>query len=215
MESQSIATADWYPDPCGRHEHRYWDGKAWTENVADRGQASIDPVDPTTSDSATVQNAAAQNLEPVEAPDDGESVLLALGRVSDVKWGGSANVYLTNKRLVVEPVLKTGAVIGSGLAGGIVGVTMARNAAEKKKSQESGGQTQTLDEILRTARAYEVKYADIETMVLSRRPVTPVGYSRCKIRSTHKDVTLAFKRDRFDEVSTILTRMLPGKIQVK
>lgn len=34
---------DWYPDPTGRHEHRYWDGAEWTEHVSDSGQASVDP----------------------------------------------------------------------------------------------------------------------------------------------------------------------------
>lgn len=211
MESQSTAPADWYPDPCGRHEHRYWDGRAWTENVADGGQASVDAVSPTIAASSDDQSP-----QPVEGSDDIESVLLVLNRVSDVKWGGFANVYLTNKRMVVEPVLKTGAVIGSGLAGGVVGVTMARNAAEKKMAQEVGGQTRTLDEILRTVnKAYAVDYGDVAAMELSRKPVTPIGYSRCKIRSTHKDVTLAFKRQMFDEVSTLLTRLLPGRIKVK
>ena len=23
--------ADWYPDPSGKHEHRYWDGTVWTD----------------------------------------------------------------------------------------------------------------------------------------------------------------------------------------
>ncbi|MGA1220759.1 MAG: DUF2510 domain-containing protein, partial [Ilumatobacteraceae bacterium] len=22
--------ANWYEDPTGRHQHRYWDGTAWT-----------------------------------------------------------------------------------------------------------------------------------------------------------------------------------------
>jgi hypothetical protein len=37
--------ADWYPDPSGRHEVRYWDGGAWTEHVSDRGAPGRDPVD--------------------------------------------------------------------------------------------------------------------------------------------------------------------------
>jgi hypothetical protein len=36
---------DWYADPTGRHEYRYWDGSAWTANVADSGRAVIDPLD--------------------------------------------------------------------------------------------------------------------------------------------------------------------------
>jgi hypothetical protein len=35
---------DWYADPTGRHEYRYWDGGAWTANVADAGSASLDPL---------------------------------------------------------------------------------------------------------------------------------------------------------------------------
>jgi uncharacterized protein YxjI len=34
--------ADWYPDPSGRHEHRYWDGSRWTEHVASHGRQSVD-----------------------------------------------------------------------------------------------------------------------------------------------------------------------------
>ena len=36
--------ADWYPDPGGKHQHRYWDGSRWTEHVSSHGQASIDPL---------------------------------------------------------------------------------------------------------------------------------------------------------------------------
>lgn len=34
--------AGWYPDPSGRHEHRYWTGSVWTAAVADDGEASED-----------------------------------------------------------------------------------------------------------------------------------------------------------------------------
>ncbi len=35
--------ANWYPDPGGRHEHRYWDGTQWTEHVSRAGQQYTDP----------------------------------------------------------------------------------------------------------------------------------------------------------------------------
>ena len=38
--------ARWQPDPTGRHDHRYWDGTRWTDDVADAGVASTDPVEP-------------------------------------------------------------------------------------------------------------------------------------------------------------------------
>jgi hypothetical protein len=34
----------WHPDPSGRHQHRFWDGNAWTDQVADNGQTSVDPL---------------------------------------------------------------------------------------------------------------------------------------------------------------------------
>lgn len=34
----------WAADPTGRHEHRYWDGAAWTHHVANGGVASTDPM---------------------------------------------------------------------------------------------------------------------------------------------------------------------------
>ena len=35
----------WYPDPYGRFEFRFWDGVAWTKQVANNGAQSIDPLD--------------------------------------------------------------------------------------------------------------------------------------------------------------------------
>ncbi len=35
--------ADWYPDPLGRFEVRYWDGSQWTEHVSSHGRQQVDP----------------------------------------------------------------------------------------------------------------------------------------------------------------------------
>ena len=35
--------ADWYKDPAGRYEFRYWDGLKWTENVSRAGVMYKDP----------------------------------------------------------------------------------------------------------------------------------------------------------------------------
>jgi Protein of unknown function (DUF2510)/Phospholipase_D-nuclease N-terminal len=40
----STVPAGWKADPTGRHQFRYWDGFHWTENVADGGEQSRDPV---------------------------------------------------------------------------------------------------------------------------------------------------------------------------
>ena len=36
--------AGWQPDPTGKHDHRYWDGTQWTDNVADAGVAEHRPL---------------------------------------------------------------------------------------------------------------------------------------------------------------------------
>lgn len=46
----STHPANWYPDPHGRHELRYWDGNAWTDHVSDKGVTGTDPVQATRLD---------------------------------------------------------------------------------------------------------------------------------------------------------------------
>ena len=38
--------ANWYKDPSGRFELRYWNGTVWTEHVATGGKQSVDPPKP-------------------------------------------------------------------------------------------------------------------------------------------------------------------------
>lgn len=40
--------ANWYPDPLGRNELRYWNGDDWTEHVSNQGETSVDPLDQAT-----------------------------------------------------------------------------------------------------------------------------------------------------------------------
>ena len=41
---QTPAEAKWAADPTGRHQWRYWDGKAWTDYVGDDGRETRDPM---------------------------------------------------------------------------------------------------------------------------------------------------------------------------
>lgn len=49
-------TANWHPDPTGEHELRYWDGRMWTEHVADQGVQSVSPL-PTVAPAGTTTEA--------------------------------------------------------------------------------------------------------------------------------------------------------------
>lgn len=41
-----MTTPGWHPDPSGKHQHRFWDGTKWTDQVADGGVAANDPIAP-------------------------------------------------------------------------------------------------------------------------------------------------------------------------
>jgi hypothetical protein len=42
----------WYADPSGHHQHRWWSGSAWTEQVVDDGFGRVDPLGPYPGDPA-------------------------------------------------------------------------------------------------------------------------------------------------------------------
>lgn len=48
MASTSDSPAGWYPDPHGHHEHRWWDGIAWTGHVSSHGRQTSDDLAVTT-----------------------------------------------------------------------------------------------------------------------------------------------------------------------
>lgn len=81
--------ADWYADPLGRYEKRYWDGASWTEHVTSNGAPAVDPpLAPPT---------------PVTAP--GEQVSEQQPTRSGVEAGPRASV-LTEQVLIVNQKVK-------------------------------------------------------------------------------------------------------------
>ena len=55
--------ADWYPDPMGRFNHRYWDGSRWTEHVSTSGRVAVDPLSQEGAPQASAVAAAAQTAD--------------------------------------------------------------------------------------------------------------------------------------------------------
>lgn len=43
-DPSNSAPPGWFPDPVGRHEHRYFNGVSWTSDVSDGGQRFVDPI---------------------------------------------------------------------------------------------------------------------------------------------------------------------------
>ncbi|MGI8537736.1 MAG: phospholipid scramblase-related protein [Mycobacteriales bacterium] len=50
--------AGWYPDPWGKHEHRYFDGQTWTPHVASHGRQQLAPIPAGPGASPTVNRPA-------------------------------------------------------------------------------------------------------------------------------------------------------------
>ncbi len=44
MSNPGATPANWYPDPMGRHEYRWFDGNRWTDHVSSHGKQSFDPL---------------------------------------------------------------------------------------------------------------------------------------------------------------------------
>lgn len=56
--------AGWYPDPAGRHQHRYWDGQAWTSHVGNNGVVTTDEINsPATATPPATHPARSQDAE--------------------------------------------------------------------------------------------------------------------------------------------------------
>ena len=202
MVENAAANPDWYADPMRRHEYRYWDGTTWTADVSDSGQVSVDPLGPSGNPDAS---AAANNTT-------GEQVLLVMQKATDVAWGGFMNLYLTDRRFVVDKVM--GTIAGAGLAAGVVGLIVASDIA-RQRGEHALSLGRTPDEVLAaSAGNYAIDYSAVSRLVLTRKAL-PVGYSRCKIESTQKKVTLAFKREYFDQVADLLQHALGDRVEVK
>ena len=77
--------ADWYTDPSGRHQHRYWDGTAWTNHVANSGIQSVDHLDgaPAANDRVEQEGSVGRAAPPDWYPDPG-------GRHQHRFWDGTA-----------------------------------------------------------------------------------------------------------------------------
>jgi uncharacterized protein YxjI len=75
MTDAQTPAPNWYPDPGGKHEHRYWDGSRWTDDVSDHGRQSVDPLAgthvPTTSHDASKIQKQVQQRAGVQATGGG------------------------------------------------------------------------------------------------------------------------------------------------
>ena len=106
--------ANWYDDPTGRHQHRYWDGNAWTSHVSDDGIQGTDDI--TAASAAPTEQSAPSGLDRLDAGltvgDEGSKVdeqlhgggRRGVGIEGTVEGGGGG--ILTEPSLVVNQKAK-------------------------------------------------------------------------------------------------------------
>ncbi len=109
-------TPNWYTDPTGAHELRYWDGSVWTAHVSDAGVVAVEspfsaPPTPTTEQAAPTPQASP--VSPAVAP---------------------SSEAPARKRLLRRPLLWILVVV----AVVIVSVVAANSGSDKKTFQISG-----------------------------------------------------------------------------
>lgn len=74
--------AGWHADPFGRHQHRYWDGQAWTAHVANDGAPTTDEVptpasaSPSSAGPAMTGDAEIEALRDADERGDAEASVL-------------------------------------------------------------------------------------------------------------------------------------------
>lgn len=101
MSEQSAA--GWFPDPFGRHEHRYWSGLQWTEHVGTAGRQSVDaPVAGPPTHVATQQPVPVASIAPVNRKVQNQ--VRKLGVADSTRVGGGT--LFTERVLVVNQKAK-------------------------------------------------------------------------------------------------------------
>lgn len=87
MSDGSTNPPNWYPDPFGRHEFRWYDGVQWTDQVSSHGKQTVDPPTGAHVPTAVVRDAARTQKDVAKA-----------GAAGQAGWQGSGH-------LLNEPVL--------------------------------------------------------------------------------------------------------------
>lgn len=100
----NYAPGDWYPDPFGRYQYRYWDSNQWTAHVATGGQQWVDaPVPSLPGTSASAVRRVPDPAAPRKAEVAGGGLNSRVTRV--VQKAQVADGQVGGGTLYTEPVL--------------------------------------------------------------------------------------------------------------
>lgn len=89
MTNETGAAAGWYADPMRRYEHRYYNGRTWTADVANGGQRFVDQlgITPTGADAEATEAAGPSGGAPGPATNGLATAAMVLGIVAvSIAW---------------------------------------------------------------------------------------------------------------------------------
>ena len=82
--------AGWQVDPTGTHDHRYWDGTQWTDNVADAGVASKDPYAPVVAEPTPSLSTPSDAPSPEDASAEAPTVVTPVSSDETTEYPAAA-----------------------------------------------------------------------------------------------------------------------------
>jgi hypothetical protein len=185
-----LPPASWMKDPSARHHLRYWNGRAWTEHVADNGRTSTDPPGelPVPAASGTTRTLAGQDLRSevraraLVALQKGKSIgETILGKVRGTRSGPVP--------VLVQPIL----TLTTPEDGNDVRVTLYADRIERVK--ENVGAVPNRAEVIPIASVDSVQTRKTGALTLVH---VHAGGDRVRFRFTHDDA------QRFKEAVTKL-----------
>jgi hypothetical protein len=178
--------AAWYPDPTGRHDHRYWDGTRWTEHIADLGVAATEPYD-----GPAVPPQPEPEPEPEAEPEDDPTAAWATIPVEEAEPATAATRTAGgrrgSRRLIVLIAL-------AALVAIVVVIVLLATGSNDRDSRTSAGRALSgqLAGRLRSANGFSPKDADC----VSDYMVDHLGTTRLKgVDLTGEQVPSALQSD--------------------
>jgi hypothetical protein len=101
MSDEIARAGEWRDDPAGQHDHRYWDGEKWTENVSDNGVVSNDPYDGTIAPRPPVHLGAANRQQPLAPPHQQPPTVIVQHKSRGCLWAALIVVGLVILGIVI------------------------------------------------------------------------------------------------------------------
>ena len=128
-------TPGWKPDPGGKYELRYWNGKRWSDRVADAGFEASDPLDiPVGTDAGATTEAIAWVSQTPGWYDDPRQPGKRYWDGS--RWGASApRPAAQSKKLEWTSFQAFAVAAACGLLGLLVGIAIGSTTSDEPRSR--------------------------------------------------------------------------------